>query len=194
MVVLTACAVATVLTGGTAAIVGAGAGGSLGGVGVAVTATAEAAATGSAIAGGASLGAIAGAGATGTAAGASVGAAAGGIAGSAVSTSAMGGGAIIAGTGGTGLLVLGASFNSNEDGATFDCWKPVIHDKSKEPSRGMLLKDIYSHPNVLKVTATEGYRPDLPKIVIENIWNEVFEIEYLLVHATGNIICHALHI
>ena len=100
-------------------------------------------------------------------------------------------GAIVVGTGGWGLLAIGTSVKPEGDQTTYDCWKPVVHDKSEDPSDGILMKDLVSHPHVAKVTITEGICTDLPHIILENVWKEMFEIEYLLLHDTGKIVCHA---
>ena len=88
-------------------------------------------------------------------------------------------------------MALGTSLNSDGSGIAYDCWKPVLHDTSEEPSNGMLMKDVVSHPHVSKVTMNEGLVPELPRIVPENIWNESFEIDYVLFVMTGVVACHA---
>ncbi|XP_060586131.1 uncharacterized protein LOC132741883 [Ruditapes philippinarum] len=95
---------------------------------------------------------------------------------------------------GLALLAVGASVNQEDDEISYDCWKPVVHDTSPERSNGMLLKDMVCHPNVANVTMTTGICDSLPSILIENIWNETFEIEYVFVHNTGKIACHAKHL
>ncbi|XP_053380743.1 uncharacterized protein LOC128548960 [Mercenaria mercenaria] len=191
MVVFTGAAVVTVITGGAAA------GPIAAGIGTAAGTTAAGvgtgAAVGTAVGVGTAGGAIAGAGVAGTATGAGIGAVAGGTAAAGVGGSGAGLGALVAtvGTGGWGLLAVGTSVNSEDGETTYDCWKPVVHDKSTEPSSGMLLKDMICHPNVTNVTMTTGICTELPSIVIENIWNETFEIQYLVLHNTGKIACHA---
>ena len=88
-------------------------------------------------------------------------------------------------------MALGTSLNSYGSGVTYDCWKPVLHDTSEEPSNGMLMKDVVCHPHVAKVTMNEGLVPEFPRIVLENIWNESFEIDYVLLVETGEVACHA---
>ncbi|XP_060582050.1 uncharacterized protein LOC132738555 [Ruditapes philippinarum] len=92
------------------------------------------------------------------------------------------------------LLTVGASVNQEDDEISYDCWKPVVHDTSPERSNGILLKDMVCHPNVANVTMTTGICDSLPSILIENIWNETFEIEYVFIHNTGKIVCHAKHL
>ncbi|CAG2198532.1 unnamed protein product [Mytilus edulis] len=168
-----------------------------GGVGLATAGT-EVAAITTAVVSGMSAGAIAGALTTtgGTAAatttGAAIGAVAGGVTGGAVSSSGVGLATQLAGSAGT--LLVGASEDSYRDVVTLDCWKNVTHDTSIEPSKGILMKDLLSHPNVAEVTATLGHHSDLPNIVIKNIWDELFTIEYLWLHTTDNIVCHAKQI
>ena len=139
---------------------------------------------------------------------ASGGAIAGAAGGSAVSaaTGAVAGAASAAGVGGTGTgvaaalgicsgpvgwLVLGAETDSDGHGITFDCWKPVLHDTSMEPSSGMLLKDVMDHPNVANVSVSPGTVTGLPNIVLENIWEEKFEIQYFVIRENNRLVCHA---
>ena len=86
-----------------------------------------------------------------------------------------------------GMLTMGTSCDGNE--VKFDCWKPVIRDTSEEPSSGMVLRDVLTHSNVAKVTVTDG--SSLPKMVIENVWNEKFEIEYVMLKDSDELYCHA---
>jgi len=100
-------------------------------------------------------------------------------------------GALVAGSGPVGWLVVGT--NVSEDGSriTYDCWKSVIHDTSEEPSNGMLLKDLLRHPNIAKATVADDISTELPCIALENIWSETFEIQYVRFNDTGKIVCHA---
>ena len=163
-------------------------------------AAAGATAIGAVTMGGSAVGsAMGGAVGTATATGAITGAA-GGTAGSialgtvASTSSAVGtGGLGIAGVlgGPVGLVVLGADTGSSGSGITYDCWKPVIHDESTEPSNGMLLKDVMDHPNVANISVTPGVHDALPNIVLENIWEEKFEIQYFVIRENNRIVCHA---
>lgn len=190
MVIATGAAVAVVLTGGTAAVAGAVIGSTAGATGATVG---TGAAVGTAVGVGAAGGAIAGAGATGTLTGAGFGAAAGGTAAAGVGGSGAGLGTVVATacTGGWGLLAIGTGVNSKGNQITYDCWKPVIHHMSSQPSTGMLLKDMVCHPHIANVTVTPGIYPELPNIVLENIWNEAFEIEFLLLQDNQRIVGHA---
>ncbi len=99
-----------------------------------------------------------------------------------------------------GMLVLGAEksvdvdvdVNSHVDvdvdvssnanvGVTFDCWKPVLHDETTEPSQGRLLKDVAADRRIKDVLVGEDERGGgLPKIVLKNIWNESFRVNYVV--------------
>ena len=41
-----------------------------------------------------------------------------------------------------GWLILGGESD------TFDCWKPVLHDRTIEPSAGKLIKDVVTDPRI----------------------------------------------
>jgi hypothetical protein len=88
-----------------------------------------------------------------------------------------------------------------EDGLSWDCWKPVLHDTSLAPSSGMLLKEVEIHYTILlrtknilfqvfadsrlkTVTQTDN------KFVIQNIWEEEFDITFLDIPGHG-IAAHA---
>jgi len=155
--------------------------------------TAVSGSTAAAVAGSAGAGAAAGAitaAACAAAGGASVGAAAGagvgGAAAAGVSATGVGAtGLVTTGValGPVGWLVLGASDEQPTASAcrryTFDCWKPVIHDTSAELSSGRLLRDIIMDPRVKQVINAAHGSPQ-PEIILENIWDEKFRIEYVL--------------
>ena len=139
---------------------------------------------------GTSAGAIAGTIASKTAASAIPGAFLGGISSAGVGSVLIGsmaavGNSIVANP--IGFLTVGTSYDETK--VKFDCWKPVVHDLSEKPSKGMALRDLIRHPNIGKVSVTCG--DGLPKIVIDNIWDEQFEIEYLLLGEHKELFCHA---
>ena len=86
-----------------------------------------------------------------------------------------------------GMLAVGTRFDENQ--ITHDCWKPVIHDTSSEPSQGMMLRELLCHPHVASVNVT--YSAFLPQIILENIWKEKFEIEYVALQDAEKLCCHA---
>jgi hypothetical protein len=206
MVVATVAAVGIVIaSGGLAApaVAAAAAEGVVaGGVGAGAAIT-GAASTGAAVAGsagiGASAGAITGAVATGTATGASVGAAVGTAAGTAVSASGGGAAALAGGLalGPVGWLALGATSEEPTPARyTYDCWKPVLHDISCEPSNGKLLRDVAMDERIkhVIVSTTNGRTRSLPDIILENIWDERFHIEYVTLLPTNEIAAHAVRL
>jgi len=56
------------------------------------------------------------------------------------------------------------------DGCTWDCWKQIVHDESKEPTKGIHLDELKSHPLVSSLTIKNG------KMLVENIFLEKFEL------------------
>ena len=85
------------------------------------------------------------------------------------------------------MLVLGAEqavdvdVKSNVGVITFDCWKPVLHDETTEPSQGRLLKDVAADRRIKDVLVWEDERGGgLPKIFLKNIWNESFRVNYVV--------------
>lgn len=80
-----------------------------------------------------------------------------------------------------GWFVLGVSPSSSSSATcTFDCWKPVLHDLSSEPSCGMLLKDVVADPRIKRVTTTFATDSRCPEITLCNVWDELFRIEYVM--------------
>ncbi len=96
-------------------------------------------------------------------------------------------------SGPVGCLVLGATGDQQLGDATFDCWKPVLHDDSLEPSNGMILRDIADDPRVKEVTAVTNAEPGLPQLILRNIWDEKFRIEYVYLHSS-QLAAHAIRI
>ncbi|XP_052060444.1 uncharacterized protein LOC127700811 [Mytilus californianus] len=138
---------------------------------------------------GTSSGAIAGAVATKTAANAFTGALIGGLSAGSVGSVMAGSIAVASGTlssSPVGLLTVGTNSRGNQ--ITHDCWKQVVHETSEEPSNGILLKELISHPNVADVTV----KPcgSLPYVVIENTWNEKFELEYVALLDSDKLFLH----
>ncbi|XP_013092079.2 uncharacterized protein LOC106075727 [Biomphalaria glabrata] len=79
-----------------------------------------------------------------------------------------------------GWLVLGADVNGSPTATcTFDCWKPVVHDHSVEPSAGKLLRDVVMDPRIKHVTMVPTLKSSCPQIFITNVWNEKFRVDYV---------------
>ena len=92
--------------------------------------------------------------------------------------------------GSVGSLILGALEESATSAYTFDCWKPVVHDTSPEPSSGRLLGEIAVDPRVKQVISSND-NSTFPEIILENIWDEKFRIEYVLLPA-DQLAAHAV--
>jgi hypothetical protein len=79
------------------------------------------------------------------------------------------------------LGIVGASHDDQSEGLfTWDCWKPVVHDESPQPSQGMPLEELLSHPACDSFTFDEqGGR-----VLIDNVYGERFELTS--VHVPGH--------
>jgi hypothetical protein len=208
MTVLTVGVVATILTAGAAApalalaSTGAGGGAIAGGaVGVVTTAAASAGATAASVAGSAAaggvMGAVGGVIAGGTAGAAATGAATGAATAAAVSSASAGAASLgtAAGilSGPVGWLALGTSKEEQSPGFyTFDCWKLVLHDDSRELSNGRLLRDVVQDSRIKQVTTTNS-DCNLPNLILQNVWDEEFRIEYVYL-PDGQLTTHAVKI
>ncbi|UJR38502.1 hypothetical protein I4U23_031169 [Adineta vaga] len=88
-------------------------------------------------------------------------------------------------------VVLGAAEDQSSGLYRFDCWKQVVHDDSCEPSNGRLLKDIITDSCIKQVlTISNNNEANLLNLVIENIWNEQFFIEYIYLEKTKQSAAH----
>ena len=89
-----------------------------------------------------------------------------------------------------GKVVVGV--DQTEDGTcTFDCWKPIVHEWSKEPSTGRMLEEIAADPRTKMMTMeVPNSSLELPLVVIENIWGEKFKLEF--VEAFEKVYAHAV--
>ena len=141
---------------------------------------------------GAAAGAITGAVVGGTAATAGTGAAVGGATAAAITSSSAGAAGVTAGlaAGPVGWLILGTEVKTG--GATFDCWKPILHDTSIEPSEGRLVRDVIQDPRIKEViVANDENSSDLPKITLVNAWGEAFVLSYLVLPSNNQLVAHA---
>nr|CAH0103462.1 unnamed protein product [Daphnia galeata] len=128
----------------------------------------------------------------------------GALLGSASSAAVTCGSAGLAGIVNTGLaldplgwLVLGAEQDvaTHHIGATFDCWKPVLRDESTEPSSGKLLKDILEDQRVKRIVVHESRNNwNLPQLRLINIWDEQFDIDYLVLLPSNRLVAHAVRV
>lgn len=201
MTVLTTAVVATVVTTGAAIAVTAPAAASIApgaAYGLAAVtgsvSTASAAVAGSAGVG-ASVGAITGAVAGGTAGAAATGAAVGSASAAAVTSSSFGAATLVAG-GPVSWLILGVEQDARSPvNATFDCWKPVLRDKSTEPSRGKLLKEIFEDQRIKQVIVQESRNTfNLPELSLVNTWGDQFELNYLVLPTNNQLVAHAVRV
>ncbi len=154
-----------------------------------------------------SAAAVVGASGTACATATGLGAAAGGAAATAVTSTSAGGAALTAGiaAGPVGWICLGATNSASNYTATagttaddikkytFDCWKEVVHDESVTPSNGMLIKDVILHTSIKAVHMDGGGSALYPELLIENVWDETFQIQYVTLD-NGVLAAHALRI
>jgi len=107
----------------------------------------------------------------------------------------------VVGTGGWGVfaalaatITVGATHDQTSTTCTFDCWKNVVHDDSLDPSNGRLLGEIVMDPRIKHVsTSANNDSSPLPEIILENIWNEKFAIEYVTL-PSGEMAAHAVQL
>ncbi|CAF3383959.1 unnamed protein product [Rotaria sp. Silwood2] len=96
-------------------------------------------------------------------------------------------------TGPVGWVILGAEEEQSPGVYTCDCWKPVLHDDSPEPSNEKLLRDVVLDPRVKQVT-TSNNNGDLPNLILKNVWGEQFRVEYVCLGSSNQLAAHAIKI
>ncbi|KAI8787981.1 protein FAM71B [Biomphalaria glabrata] len=90
--------------------------------------------------------------------------------------------------------VLGADIHEGRTPAatyTFDCWKQVVHDMSTEPSKGKLLLDVVGDPRVKQTIVKCKVEGQLPEIILQNIWDELFSIDFVML-SSQQLAAHAV--
>lgn len=60
-----------------------------------------------------------------------------------------------------------------------DCWKPLLHDSSETPSRGMIMRDVLEHPCIRSVDVCDAC------LVLTNVWEEAFRLELVQLPGPG---------
>ena len=72
-----------------------------------------------------------------------------------------------------GWAIVGCNKNDDhngDSGYTWNCWKPVVRDKSTRPSCGMTLRCLAAHPNVRSMSLDQG------GLLVGNIFGERFRL------------------
>ncbi|VDM47749.1 unnamed protein product [Toxocara canis] len=115
---------------------------------------------------------------------------------SGASASALTAPAVTAGilSGPLGWTLLGANKKSNFI-LSYDCWKPIVHDCSSSPSRGIFLREIANDSRVKKVTVedvSDEYKRS--RLIVENIWDERFDIEFFKLPSVEMVFAHAIRV
>lgn len=71
------------------------------------------------------------------------------------------------------------------DGYSWDCWKPILHDVSKEPSKGIRLQELFDDPRV-KVEYKAQNPSETLLAKVSNTWGETFDIIRVLLEDGTN--------
>jgi len=88
------------------------------------------------------------------------------------------------------IALIGTSFDREKNDITWDCWKPILHDNSIEPSSGIFLKDLLEDDRVKKIEIKDKIN-HLPSLVLTNKWDECFSIDYFYLPTLNKIAGHA---
>lgn len=94
----------------------------------------------------------------------------------------------------SGPPILGASAPKmpTKRSYTFDCWKQIVHDESKEPSKGRLLCEIISSPLVTNVACCCCSESNQLKMLIQNVWGEKFLVKFFYIDShASQLFAHA---
>ena len=87
-----------------------------------------------------------------------------------------------------GVIVLGIEIDNHKN-LTWDCWKKVLRDESPAPSQGKMLRDILTDNRIKLVKLNKK-----DELVLCNIWNELFDIEFYFISSVNQIVAHACKI
>ncbi|KAJ0110027.1 hypothetical protein J7T55_014830 [Diaporthe amygdali] len=80
-----------------------------------------------------------------------------------------------------GWAVVGCNKNGDHNGDklyTWDCWKPVVRDVSTQPSHGMTLHRLATHPNVRSMSYDQG------GLLVGNVFGEHFRLTPISIKGT----------
>lgn len=91
-----------------------------------------------------------------------------------------------------GWILLGTQEMEINGQYTFDCWKPILHDESIEPSAGILIRDIITDSRIKSVKSVSA-DSSLSNLIVKNIWGEQFYIDYICL-PNGDVSAHAMKI
>ena len=92
-----------------------------------------------------------------------------------------------------GWITLGTAEARSAGTYTFDCWKQILHDDSCAPSSGKTLIEIAMDPRIRLVTTMGYYDGELPQLIVQNVWDEQFRIEYVYL-PSNQLAAHAVKI
>lgn len=94
-----------------------------------------------------------------------------------------------------GWLVLGAEDYVDEATPSWDCWKAVVHDTTSTPSRGRLLRELVTDPQVKQVDVSGMSRVvrGLPQLILHNVYGEKFSVDCVTLPC-GTLAAHAVRI
>eukprot|EP00928_Gymnodinium_smaydae_P066936 TRINITY_DN4989_c1_g1_i1.p1 TRINITY_DN4989_c1_g1~~TRINITY_DN4989_c1_g1_i1.p1 ORF type:complete len:200 (+),score=33.37 TRINITY_DN4989_c1_g1_i1:74-601(+) len=84
----------------------------------------------------------------------------------------------------TAMAMAPVVVGADADALTWDCWKPILHEKSTAPSRGRLLTDLLNDPVVIDVSVGNS------SVFVRNRWNESWRIDPVVL-PWGQIAAHA---
>ena len=89
------------------------------------------------------------------------------------------------------LALVGLGTNlSNDNQLTWDCWKPILHEESLEPSHGKLIREIIEDSRIKKITIIKN--EPFPEIILLNVWEEEFKINFgFLRNSSNQLAAHA---
>eukprot|EP00928_Gymnodinium_smaydae_P082475 TRINITY_DN6580_c0_g3_i1.p1 TRINITY_DN6580_c0_g3~~TRINITY_DN6580_c0_g3_i1.p1 ORF type:complete len:204 (-),score=34.55 TRINITY_DN6580_c0_g3_i1:297-908(-) len=83
---------------------------------------------------------------------------------------------------GLGSILVGT--DANASAVTWDCWKPILHERSAAPSRGRLLADLLNDPVI------SDSHIGRHAVFVRNRWNESWRIDPVVL-PWGQVAAHA---
>ncbi|CAF0717389.1 unnamed protein product [Brachionus calyciflorus] len=118
-------------------------------------------------------------------------------AGSVAATSGAGAGVAVGASGAAvalgPLAVALIGTDAKIDQLSWDCWKPILHVNSTEPSNGIKLSELVEDTRINNLNLQHELSGQV-KMIVENVWKEKFQIDFYQLLDSDQLVGHATKI
>ncbi|CAF0923499.1 unnamed protein product [Brachionus calyciflorus] len=88
------------------------------------------------------------------------------------------------------LAVASIGAETTENKLSWDCWKPILHDDSTQPSNGIKLSELVGDKRIIN-SNLEHESSGQVKMIVENVWKEKFQIDFYQLLDSDQLVGHA---